>query len=224
MAFTLRYKANPVKLIFASRCVSSSKYRPNQRAYTVIELLAVTFIIAVATAVYLPIAKKFGPAPAVAATFLAILVCVMIVVALYRWSWSRDKATLRKLRENYRNIYRVTALPADQKNIVILEGAKINIGDFGWEAAPIHHNGLIHLQGLTPDWRVVWHAAFRPDEIEIVGPKPTSQYDYWRPYWSKAPPPPPCPYPIQARQTPSMDRARHSLRYFTPPGHKLAKT
>lgn len=83
------------------------------------------FIVTVMAAVYLPMAKRFGPGPAVAAAFLAILVSVMIVFVFYRWSWSRDKTTLRKLRENYRNIYRVIALPTDQKSTVKLEGAPI---------------------------------------------------------------------------------------------------
>ncbi len=53
------------------------------------------------------------------------------------------------------------------------------MGDYGWEAQPLRKNNLIYLQGLTEEWLVVWLAGFRPDEIEYVGLKPLSQYD-WR--------------------------------------------
>jgi hypothetical protein len=49
-------------------------------------------------------------------------------------------------------------------------------------------HGLIYLQGLTPDWRTVWHAGFQPNQIERIGLKPSSQYDHWVPYWIKTPP------------------------------------
>jgi len=94
------------------------------------------------------------------------------------------------------------------------EGAEIQIGDYGWDARPNRRNGLIHLQGLTERWQVVWHAGFRPDQIQRIAAKPASQYDYWIPYWAKRPPPPPCPFPVRMRNTPTMGLPHHSGRYF----------
>lgn len=104
--------------------------------------------------------------------------------------------------------------PPPSKSIVKPAAAEIQIGDYGWDARPSSEDGLIHLQGLTPKWQVVWHAGFRPDQIEKVAVKPASQYDYWAPYWAKPPPPPPCPYPVRERNTPTMGLPHHSGRYF----------
>jgi hypothetical protein len=188
-----------------------------------IEMLAVMFIIVIATAAEEPVSKRYGRGWGIVAGALAILIGFWLVTVFYRCSWNRDKARLRELKEKYRSIYRVLALPSDVSGVVKLAGAVIKVGDFGWEAAPIHKDGLIHLQGLAPGWNVVWHAAFRPEEIELVGVKPSSQYEYWRPYWAKAPSPALCPYPILERETPSMDRPHHSLRYFAPPGQKMER-
>jgi hypothetical protein len=82
-------------------------------------------------------------------------------------------------RERYRRVFRVVALPTDKRNICMPWGNELKVGDYGWEAQPLRKNDLIWLQGLTETWLVVWHAGFRPDEIEYVAPKPSSQYD-WR--------------------------------------------
>ncbi len=167
-------------------------------AYTLIELLAVIFII-------------------VGAGAITLVICVVAVVLFYRWSWKRDRKRLQELREKYRGIYRVLALPSDQKIVAKPHGAEIKIGEFGWEAGPASKDGLIYLQGLTSEWTVVWHAGFRPDEIEWVTEKPSSQYDYWVPYWAKSPPPPPCPFPVIERATLTIGRPHHSHRYSVMP-------
>ena len=59
------------------------------------------------------------------------------------------------------------------------DGAEIRVGDYRWEAGPIHKDGLIYLQGLTVEWTVVGHAGFRRDQIEWKTEKPSSQYDHW---------------------------------------------
>lgn len=69
-------------------------------------------------------------------------------------------------------------MPAAQMSIIKPQGAEIRIGDYGWEAGPDPGDGLIYLQGLAPDWTVVWHTGFSRDEVERVAEKPTSQYDY----------------------------------------------
>src|SRR5476649_327672 len=124
------------------------------KGYTLIELLAVIFIVAVATAVYLPVANKYGIGAGIVAVFISILACVLIVVQFYRWSWRSEKQRLQELREKYQNVYRVNILPANERNLRKAVGAEIKIGDFGWEAGPLRKDGLIYLQGLTPEWYV----------------------------------------------------------------------
>jgi hypothetical protein len=194
---------------------ASPRYSPSSReAYTLIELLAVIFVIGVVTVVHEVVRAKFGQGAAVVASALAVIVCSLFVVFLYRWSWRRNRQRLAELRENYRSIYRVKELPAEPKGIIKPDGAEIRIGDYGWDARPSRRDGLIHLQGLTRKWQVVWHAGFRPDQIEKVATKPASQYEYWAPYWAKPPPPPPYPFPICERSTPTMGLPHHSGRYF----------
>ena len=108
-------------------------------------------------------------------------------------------------------------LPSAQLSVIKPQGAEIRIGDYGWEAGPTRSDGLIYLQGLAPDWTVVWHTGFRPDEVERVAEKPTSQYDYWAPYWAKSPPPSPCPFPVADRETMTWGRPHHTHRYFQIP-------
>ena len=195
---------------------SDGKRRPTNRVgYTLIELLAVIFIVAFAAAAYDAVTKSHGIGMRIVAASIGGAVGFGIVALFYRWSWKRDKAQLGKLRADFGGIYRVLAVPQDNQPTIMLEGAEIRAGDYGWEAAPLANvkNGLIYLHGLTPDWRTVWHAGFHPDQIERIGLKPNSQYDHWVPYWAKAPPDP-CPFPIQPRETPSMGRPHHSRRYF----------
>src|SRR5262252_6155487 len=187
---------------------------PLNTAYTLIELLAVMFVIAVGGFVGGAVQQKYGKPMGLLAGIVAGLATFGLVIQFYRWSWQRDKRRLTELREKYRTIYRVKTLPTDAKSVVKPDKAEIRVGDYGWEAHPNRKDGLIHLQGLTPRWTVVWHAGFRPDQIENVAEKTVSQYDYWVPYWAKTPPPPPCPYPVQERKTPTMGLPHPYGNYF----------
>ncbi len=186
-------------------------------AYTLIELLAVILVVAMTGLVEELVAYRFGRWIGIGAGAVTLIICVMGVVLFYRWNWKRDRKRLRELREGYRGIYRVIALPSDQKIVAKPDGAEIKIGDYGWEAGPSRKDGLIYLQGLTVEWTVIWHAGFRRDQIEWITEKPSSQYDYWVPYWAKSSPPPPCPYPVIERATLTMGRPHHSHRYFVIP-------
>jgi hypothetical protein len=188
--------------------------RRRENAYTLIELLIVMFIAAFATTAYVAVRENYGTGWAKLAAAVAVLVGVGLVVLFYRWTGRQTTRQLAALRERYRTIYRVKELPTDDKSIVKPQWAEIQIGDCGWEARPARRDGLIHLQGLTTRWEVVWHAGFHPEQIEKVAEKPVSQYDYWAPYWAKRPPPPPCPFPVRERNTPTMGLPHHSGRYF----------
>jgi hypothetical protein len=193
---------------------SSSHQTASRRAYTLIEMLAVTFIFAAAITVGGAVQAKYGKHMGALAGIGAALVAICLVILFYRWSWWHDEQQLTKLREQYRTIYRVKALPTHPESVVKPDGAEIRIGDYGWDARPSRRDGLVHLQGLTPRWQVVWHAGFLPDQIEKVTDKPASQYDQWRPEWVKKTPPP-CPFPVQERSTPTMGLPYHSGHYFT---------
>jgi len=83
----------------------------------------------------------------------------------------------------------------------IAQGASIKIGDYGWEAVPLRDDGLIYLQGLDTEWQVIWHAGFRPEQIESVATKPQSQYD-WNYEWVRKKLL--CPFPVQEHSTAGM--------------------
>lgn len=195
--------------------ISMKSHLASRKAYTLIELLAVIFVIGVGAFVAGAVQQKYGKPMGILAGVLAGLAASLLVFLLFCWGWKRDKQKLAGLREKYRAIYRVKAMPTETKSIVKPVNAEIRVGDYAWEARPNRKDGLIHLQGLTPRWTVVWHAGFRPDQIEKVAEKTASQYDYWVPDWAKPPPPPPCPYPVQERDTPTMGLPYHSGPYFT---------
>jgi len=190
--------------------------KPNCRlkqAYTLIELLAVMFVVGAPVLTAQVVGGRHGAKAGLGAGLLAFLASAGLVVLFYRWTWSRNKRRRRELREKYRTIYRVIALPTDTSSIVKPSAAEIKIGDYGWEARPLRKDGLVHLQGLTDGWKVVWHAGFRPEQLEKVAAKPGSQYDQWVPYWVKSTPPP-CPFPVLERNTPTMGLPHFSGRYF----------
>jgi hypothetical protein len=196
---------------------STVRNRPGHQAYTLIEFLAFTFMVAITAIVGKSVAARYGTWVGVGAGFIAALSSVCLVVLFYRWSWQRDIRRLKELTEKYRGIYRVIRLPSSDTSIIKPQGAEIKIGDYGWEAGPDREDGLIYLQGLAPDWSVVWHTGFRPDQVERVADKPSSQYEYWVPYWAKSPPPPPCPFSVVERETMTWGRPHHSHRYFQIP-------
>src|SRR5690349_8024384 len=122
--FQFRRPAHARTLIFGDGR-SGNHYSPSSReGYTLIELLALIFIIAVVTAVHEVVRGSLGEGAAVVASALAVIVCALLVVFLYRWSWHRDRQRLTELRENYSSIYRVKELPAEPKSIVKPDGAQ----------------------------------------------------------------------------------------------------
>jgi hypothetical protein len=168
---------------------------------TIFDILALWFALGVPIVVGTIVAKKFGFWPGIGAGVLLLGPCVFLVVRSYRAHWRRSAQRRDELRAKYCQVYRVVALPTDPSVIKKPEGAEMRIGDFGWEAAPLRDDGLVYLQGLTPQWRVVWYAGFRQDQIEKVALKPQSQYD-WKYSWVRNAPI--CPFAVQERETASM--------------------
>lgn len=189
----------------------------SRRGWTLIELLAVIFVMTAALVIGKTAASHFGAWLGAGAGLFAGLLAAVIVVLFYRWMGQRDERRRQELRDKYCAIYRVINIPLDPRIVVIPKGAEIRIGDFGWEAGPSRKDGLIYLQGLTEDWTVVWHAGFRPDQIEWVAWKRFSQFDAWHPYWAPPPPLPLCPFPVIERETMTMGRPHHSHQYFEEP-------
>jgi hypothetical protein len=163
---------------------------------TCIELLAGIFLIAVPLVTGQQVADSFGLWAGVGAGVVAAGAYVGSLRFLYREKNRRDLRRRGEFREIYRRIYRVVDLPSDKRNIVTPAGAEIRAGDYGWEARPMRNNGLIYLQGLTKEWCEVWWAGFSPEQIEYVGPKPVSQYDWLQFIDEKTP----CPFPVQRQE------------------------
>lgn len=161
--------------------------------------------------------SSYGSWWGIGAGLLAGMLSVAFVYNIYRLWSRRGERILAELREKYTGIYQVKTVPSDPQVIIIPEGAEIRIGDFGWEAGPIRDDGLVYLQGLTPEWTVVWHVGFRPDEIEKVSEKSYSQYDSWHPYWADAPSLPPCPFPVVERKTMTIGHPHYSHNYCVEP-------
>ena len=125
-----------------------------------------------------------------AAASLAALFLVFVFGGIPMWIINR------RLRKKYKLIYRVISVPSGHQFAIKAAGASIEIGDYGWEAEPIDLDGLIYLHGLNPRWQVVWYAGFRPDQVEVVGPKPRSQYNIF-PDWVNPEKVPQCPFPVK---------------------------
>lgn len=103
---------------------------------------------------------------------------------------------MRELNERFPGVFRVLEVPRGLP-CVIADGGEIRVGDYGWEAEPIYDDGLIYLHGLTEEWAVAWHAGFLPEQVELIGEKPRSQYFLpysWRCAGAKSPL---CPFPVQ---------------------------
>jgi len=127
----------------------------------------------------------------------------------YRINNMMDIRSRAEAREKHRGIYRVLSPPAiNKKNGNNWCVGEITIGDFGWESKPLTKDGLIWLHGLSTGWGHVWRAGFRPDQLEYVGSKPVSQYD-WKDFAYDGPkatcvydcpfvkPKHLCPFPVQ---------------------------
>jgi len=141
---------------------------------------------------------------------LALLIFFFVLMRwFYRFGDKLDDRSRAEAREKYRGIYWVLSPPAINKN----DGNNwcveaITIGDYGWESKPLTKDGLIWLHGLSAGWGHVWRAGFRLDQVEYVGSKPVSQYD-WKDFeydgpkptacyqWPLVKPKNLCPFPVQ---------------------------
>jgi hypothetical protein len=98
-----------------------------------------------------------------------------------------------EMHVEYNRIFQVLALPTDEKKgifkLIMSKEPEIRAGDYGWEIKPLKNSDLIYLQGLDQNWRAIWLAGFRRDQIEYIGPKPVSLK-----------PKTPCPFPVQSRE------------------------
>ena len=138
------------------------------------------------------VAKHFGLSTGIVAGLVSAIVSIPAVCFYYHLQGRKRARRRLEFRQKYTRIYCVRGLP-DQGVTKVAQGAKIKIGDYGWEAEPLRNDGLIYLQGINPQWRIVWYAGFRPEQIEEVATKSHSQYD-WNYAWVHNPPS--CPYPV----------------------------
>jgi hypothetical protein len=182
-----------------------------RRGLTLLDILAAIFVIAVPLITFDIVATHFGKPAGIVAGFLSGGASLSVVSAWSFCSYRSFQNELRLLSAKYPWVYRVTALPTDTSSLWTAEGASnlwtaegakiIEVGDYGWEAEPIHDDGLTYLQGLTEKWGVVWYAGFRSDQIERVGRKPRSQYYLPASWYHAGPEAFPCPFPVQSHQT-----------------------
>jgi hypothetical protein len=169
--------------------------------FTLSEILAAIFLISVPILIGNMAAKSHGMWAGVMAGVFSAIGCLAVVILFFRTLQRQRNRRRNELKEKYKRVYRVLALPNRDTSIKKLQGTDIRIGDYGWEALPLREDSLIYLQGLNPKWRVVWYEGFRHDQIESVALKPQSQYD-WNYTWIKHPPP--CPFPVQEREITTM--------------------
>lgn len=167
--------------------------RSQRRGFTLIELLAAIFVIVVPIITMQIALPRFGFRSAVEAAVISAIVSVNLVIVFYKASSRQFEKEQRELLKKYPDVYRVSYLPQDSSSVLKDEWTIIAVGDYGWEAEPIHKDGLRYLHGLTKEWQVAWYAGFREDQIERIGPKPRSQYHLPYSYNCN---PPPCPFPI----------------------------
>jgi hypothetical protein len=100
-----------------------------------------------------------------------------------------------KMLQRYPGVYLVRSLPSELVGL-IANGSFVQVGDYGWEAEPLRHDGLIYLHGLGDDWNIQWYAGVSYEQIEFVCNKPWLQYDV--PYsWHSRPPQ--CPYVVKSQ-------------------------
>ncbi|MHC4771003.1 MAG: type II secretion system protein [Planctomycetota bacterium] len=188
-----------------------------KKGYTLIELLAVIFIIAATMSAWKSVSSSYGLWWGIGAGILAGALSILLVILFYYWMGRIEERILTKLRNKYTAIYRVKTVPSDPKIIILPEGAEIRVGDIGWEAGPNRDDGLIYLQGLTSEWTVVWHAGFHPDEIEKVAKKPSSQYDVECPYGADLSSLPACPFTVVERKTMTAGLPRNAIYVYENP-------
>jgi len=173
---------------------------------TLIELLVFVSAFLVGTMTFSVARFYFNIWAGFSAAFLALVVFFKIMDFLNRFGRRRHR---RKMAEKYPRIFRVLAVPVERDSSRLLsklfpaENHVVKIGDYGWEANPFlrratdRKGNLIYLKGWNEDWKLIWYAGFRPNEIEFVGPKPFSEYDLP----NRPAPRPVCPFPVQPRDT-----------------------
>jgi hypothetical protein len=143
----------------------------------------------------------------IALVLVLLFFFIVIMRVLFRCLNWLERAHRAERREKYRGIYRVLAFPSvGNKPANCWNAEDITVGDFGWEAQTLTKDGLIWLHGLSVHWKMTWRAGFKPDEVEYVGVKPVSHYD-WKDFeydgpkptsiYSSAIPKQPCPFPVQ---------------------------
>lgn len=185
-----------------------------RRGWTLLDMLAALFVLTVSLITFDVVATRFGKPAGFMAASLSYSASLSVLFALSWRSYLSFQKELRVLSEKYPSVYRVTALPTEPSSLWTAESAStrwtaeaakiIEVGDYGWEAEPIHDDGLTYLQGLTEKWGVVWYAGFRSDQIERVGRKPRSQYSLPDSWYQAGPEVFPCPFPVQSRQTTNL--------------------
>ena len=131
--------------------IAGRVFQAQRRGVTLIDMLAVIFVLIVPLITFDVVETRFGRSSGIAAGLLSGVAAVITIVAFYWWMGRLNEQKLRELEEKYPLVYRVTALPTDTSGIVKAEGAEIEVGDFGWEAEPIHSDGLTYLHGLTEE-------------------------------------------------------------------------
>jgi len=151
--------------------------------------------------------EHFGSGGLLSALVLVLLFFFFVFMRnFYRYMAWLDVRLRAERRERYRGIYRVLSMPSVNNKPASWNAEDITVGDFGWEAEPVTKDGLIWLHGLSVQWKMTWRAGFKPEEVELVGPKPVSHYD-WKDFeyvgpkptsiYTSAIPKQPCPFPVQ---------------------------
>jgi hypothetical protein len=152
-------------------------------------------------------AQHFGLLGQLSAFVLVLLFFFFVIMRYFSrcLNWL-DVAHRAERRERYRGIYRILSLPSVHNKPNSWNPEDITVGDFGWEAEPLTKEGLIWLHGLSVHWKMTWRAGFKPEEVEYVGPKPVSHYD-WKDFeydgpkprsiYTSAIPKQSCPFPVQ---------------------------
>jgi hypothetical protein len=169
--------------------------RSNKEAWTIFEIFALIFVIYIPFLIGNTAAKHFGDWAGIGVGIISAVICIVVLFFFYRALDYRGEQQRREMLKKYPLIYRVLSLPSDC--FLKAAGASIEVGDYGWEAEPIHKNGLIYLHGLNDTWQVVWYAGFRPDQIEIVESKPKSQYYVYPDWMSNSKKIERCPFPVK---------------------------
>lgn len=161
-------------------------------AWTIFELVAAIVILATPLISFQIAAPRWGTIIGIAVAVGASIVSIASVVAFYTWASFYHQRKAKELLCRYPCVYRIVAEPDDENCILVAEGARVAVGDYGWDAEPVHDDGLTYLHGLADNWDVVWYAGFRAEQIESVGLKPCLQY--YLPYDMPASG---CPFPVQ---------------------------